>query len=143
MKSYWKPTAAQMKAIRAYAAKSAGKGPRQIAMKLNTRTALEAGTPQQYSENLLLVGGGWGEKEMLEHSDLHDHDSFTTQDTIDLDERGRAIIDISVYSLYGFGAERDIDQLETHVQVWVAPTPDMKKATIVRLTGTGTKTEYL
>jgi hypothetical protein len=125
MGQFWKPSAAERRAIRVYAAKSENLAPKQIILDVGQRYSLKDGTQ---SFNVLLVDStpDW------EESDLHDLCSFTSLNKVRLNADGCAVVDFYVYR-----NNRD-SELLTNVQAHVEHVDG--KPHIVRLTGTGSKT---
>lgn len=119
----WKPTADQLRAMRAYCAKVEGKRPRQIVIELGERYNID--DPQvETSANLCLVSKGgdamnpdWG----WDDTDLHSHTewSFFRRFGIELDRRGCCVIDFYIGQLENFGYGFERGELLGNAQVYV------------------------
>lgn len=108
MTTKWTISAADRRAIRAYAARVEGMQPRQIDLDVGQRYNLEGGGAC-HDFNIYLVDDtpDW------EESDLHDLWKFSDVKAVQLDPQGRALIDIYVYK-----NDRDRELL-TNVQAYV------------------------
>lgn len=122
MTTKWTISAADRRAIRAYAARAERLQPRQIDLDIGERYNLD--DPSRSSQNIYLVDdtADW------EESDLRDFWKFADTKAIPLDPQGRALIDIYVY-------KNDADrELLTNVQAYVETVDG--KPVMVKLAGT-------
>lgn len=117
----WKPTAADLRAIRDYAALAARKRPQAISMDIGERVDYDT---SQTSTNLLFLNGG-AVDDIFSGTDLHDFVSWADfkRFGVELTRSRRAVVDIYVYER-GFGG--DHGELLTNIQVYVAPDADGK-----------------
>lgn len=125
MTTKWTISAADRRAIRAYAARAERLQPRQIDLDIGERYNLD--DPSRSSQNIYLVDdtADW------EESDLRDFWKFADTKAIPLDPQGRALIDIYVY-------KNDADrELLTNVQAYVETVDG--KPVMVKLAGTGSR----
>ena len=125
MTTKWTISAADRRAIRAYAARAERLQPRQIDLDIGERYNLD--DPSRSSQNIYLVDdtADW------EESDLRDFWKFADTKAIPLDPQGRALVDIYVY-------KNDADrELLTNVQAYVETVDG--KPVMVKLAGTGSR----
>lgn len=130
---HWKPTAADLRAIRAYAAASEGYRPQAVHIEIGERASTDPSRHWDTSTNLLLVNSG-DPDDFLEGTDLDQFRSWADFKAfgIPLTEDGRAIVDFSVYEKE-FGG--DHGDLITNVQAHVATRNS--KPVIVGFSATG------
>lgn len=126
MTTKWTISAADRRAIRAYAARAERLQPRQIDLDIGQRYSLSGGA-SDHDFNIYLVD----QTPDWEESDLHDLWKFADIKSITLDPQGRALIDIYVY-------KNDADrELLTNVQAYIETVDG--KPVMVKLTGTGSR----
>lgn len=125
MTTKWTISAADRRAIRAYAARAERLQPRQIDLDIGERYNLA--DPSRSSCNVYRVD----ETPDWEESDLRDFWKFSDVKTIPLTRDGRALVDIYVYK-----NDRDRELL-TNVQAYVETVDG--KPVMVKLAGTGSR----
>lgn len=126
MTTKWTISAADRRAIRAYAARAERLQPRQIDLDIGQRYSLSSGA-SDHDFNIYLVD----QTPDWEESDLHDLWKFADIKSITLDPQGRALIDIYVY-------KNDADrELLTNVQAYIETVDG--KPVMVKLAGTGSR----
>lgn len=126
MTAKWTISAADRRAIRAYAARAERLQPRQIDLDIGQRSNLSGGA-SDHDFNIYLVD----QTPDWEESDLHDLWKFADIKSIPLDPQGRALIDIYVY-------KNDADrELLTNVQAYIETVDG--KPVMVKLAGTGSR----
>lgn len=125
MTTKWTISAADRRAIRAYAARAERLQPRQIDLDMGERYNLA--DPSRSSCNVYRVD----ETADWEESDLRDFWKFSDVKTIPLTRDGRALVDIYVYK-----NDRDRELL-TNVQAYVETVDG--KPVMVKLAGTGSR----
>lgn len=126
MTTKWTISAADRRAIRAYAARCEKLQPRQIDLDVAQRYSLSGGAAD-HDFNIYLVD----QTPDWEESDLHDLWKFADIKAITLDPQGRALIDVYVY-------KNDADrELLTNVQAYVETVEG--KPVLIKLAGTGSR----
>lgn len=126
MTAKWTISAADRRAIRAYAARAERLQPRQIDLDIGQRSNLSGGA-SDHDFNIYLVD----QTPDWEESDLRDLWKFADIKSITLDPQGRALIDIYVY-------KNDADrELLTNVQAYIETVDG--KPVMVKLAGTGSR----
>jgi hypothetical protein len=110
----WKISAEDRKIIRQYAADAARTTPRRIGIRVGERYNVDDPTIDA-SFNIKLVDN----HPTWDHSDLRDHWDFADVRSIPLDAHGEAEVDFYIYHMEGFGANRQLGDLETNVQAHI------------------------
>lgn len=119
----WKPTAAQLKAIRAYCARVERKRPRQVVIELGCRYNIDDPSVTT-NENLCLVSTegdafdpswGWDDTDLSDHTDWARFKAHG----VELDKRGRCVIDFYISALENFGYGIERGELLGNAQVYV------------------------